>query len=28
MRHLVEQRPDWSWATIQLVDKKVREEAA
>jgi hypothetical protein len=28
MRHLVEQRPDWSWATIQLVDKKVREEGA
>ncbi len=26
MRHLVEQRPDWSWATIQLVDKKAREE--
>ena len=27
MRHLVEQRPDWSWATIQLVDKKAREDA-
>lgn len=26
LRHLVEQRPDWSWATIQLVDKKAREE--
>lgn len=26
LRHLVEQRPDWSWATIQLVDKKMREE--
>jgi hypothetical protein len=26
MRHLVEQRPDWSWATIQLVDKKAREQ--
>lgn len=28
MRHLVEQRPDWSWATIQLVDKKAREPQA
>jgi cyclic-di-GMP-binding protein len=26
MRHLVEQRPDWSWATIQIVEKKAREE--
>jgi hypothetical protein len=26
LRHLVEQRPDWSWATIQIVDKKGREE--
>ena len=26
MRHLVEQRPDWSWATIQIVEKKSREE--
>jgi hypothetical protein len=26
LRHLVEQRPDWSWATIQIVDKKAREE--
>jgi hypothetical protein len=24
MRHLVEQRPDWSWATIQIVEKKAR----
>ena len=28
MRHLVEQRPDWSWATIQLVDKKARDDAS
>ena len=26
MRHLVEQRPDWSWATIQIIEKKTREE--
>ena len=26
MRHLVEQRPDWSWATIQIVEKKGRDE--
>ena len=26
MRHLVEQRPDWSWATIQIVEKKARDE--
>jgi hypothetical protein len=26
MRHLVEQRPDWSWATIQIIEKKSREE--
>src|SRR5450631_3930155 len=26
MRHLVEQRPDWSWATIQIIEKKAREE--
>jgi hypothetical protein len=25
LRHLVEQRPDWSWATIQIVEKKSRE---
>ena len=24
-RHLVEQRPDWSWATIQIVEKRTRE---
>jgi hypothetical protein len=23
-RHLVEQRPDWSWATIQIVEKAAR----
>jgi len=23
-RHLVEQRPDWSWATIQIVEKTAR----
>jgi cyclic-di-GMP-binding protein len=26
LRHLVEQRPDWSWATIQIVEKKARDE--
>jgi hypothetical protein len=26
LRHLVEQRPDWSWATIHIVEKKTREE--
>jgi hypothetical protein len=26
LRHLVEQRPDWSWATIQIVEKKARNE--
>ena len=26
LRHLVEQRPDWSWATIQIVDKTTRDE--
>ncbi len=26
LRHLVEQRPEWSWATIQLVEKKARDE--
>jgi len=26
LRHLVEQRPEWSWATIQIVEKKAREE--
>jgi len=25
LRHLVEQRPDWSWATIQIVERKSRE---
>jgi hypothetical protein len=24
-RHLVEQRPDWSWATIQIIEKRTRE---
>ena len=24
MRHLVEQRAEWSWATIQIVEKKAR----
>lgn len=24
LRHLVEQRPDWSWATIQVLEKKSR----
>jgi len=24
LRHLVEQRPEWSWATIQIVEKKAR----
>jgi hypothetical protein len=23
-RHLVEQRPDWCWATIQIVEKQSR----
>jgi len=26
LRYLVEQRPDWSWATIQIVEKRPREE--
>jgi hypothetical protein len=26
LRYLVEQRPDWSWATIQIVEKRAREE--
>jgi len=26
LRHLVEQRPDWSWATIEIVEKKARNE--
>jgi cyclic-di-GMP-binding protein len=26
LRHLVEQRPDWSWATIQIVEKKSRDD--
>ena len=25
LRHLVEQRPDWSWATIHIVEKKARD---
>jgi cyclic-di-GMP-binding protein len=25
LRHLVEQRPEWSWVTIQIVDKKARD---
>jgi hypothetical protein len=25
LRHLVEQRPDWCWATIQIVEKTARE---
>jgi hypothetical protein len=25
LRYLVEQRPDWSWATIQIIEKKPRE---
>jgi hypothetical protein len=25
LRHLVEQRPDWCWATIQIVEKAARE---
>ena len=25
LRHLVEQRPDWSWVTIQIIEKKSRE---
>jgi hypothetical protein len=25
LKHLVEQRPDWSWATIQIVEKTARE---
>jgi cyclic-di-GMP-binding protein len=25
LRYLVEQRPDWSWATIQIVEKHARE---
>jgi hypothetical protein len=28
LRYLVEQRPDWSWATIQIVEKRPREEAS
>ena len=24
LRHLVEQRADWSWAAIQIVEKKAR----
>ena len=26
-RHLVEQRPDWSWATIQIIEKRARERS-
>jgi hypothetical protein len=25
LKHLVEQRPDWSWATIQIIEKTPRE---
>ena len=25
MRHLVEQRPEWSWVTIQIIEKRARE---
>jgi len=25
LKHLVEQRPDWSWATVQIVEKRGRE---
>jgi hypothetical protein len=25
LRHLVEQRADWSWAAIQILEKKPRE---
>jgi hypothetical protein len=25
LRYLVEQRPDWSWATVQIVEKRARE---
>jgi hypothetical protein len=25
LRYLVEQRPDWSWATIQIVEKRAKE---
>ena len=24
LRHLVEQRADWSWATVQVLEKKSR----
>jgi len=24
LRHLVEQRADWSWAAIQIIEKKSR----
>jgi hypothetical protein len=24
MRHLIEQRADWSWCAIQIADKKAR----
>jgi len=27
-RHLVEQRPEWSWATIQIVEKRAREKVS
>ena len=27
LRHLVEQRADWSWAAIQIVEKKAASEA-
>ena len=25
LRHLVEQRADWSWAAIQIVEKKPKD---
>jgi hypothetical protein len=25
LRHLVEQRADWSWAAIQIIEKRARE---
>ena len=27
-RHLVEQRPDWSWATVQIIEKRSREKVS
>ena len=28
LRYLVEQRPDWSWATIQIVEKRARDDVS